>query len=98
MKKGFDKRTKKMLNTDQTKENKIPKTITLDPTVFAWVSQRAGIMKMNGEKANDSMVINDILRAAMEKELAEREAEGMKLIAKKTTNGGKQIKQLRREA
>lgn len=79
---------------------KIAKSYSLDPVVVSWVTQRAArltIQGLNGERANDSKVVNDILRAAMEKELAEREAEGMKLIAKKTTNGGKQIKQLRRE-
>ena len=59
-----------MLNTDQTSENKVPKTITLDPVVNAWVSRKVGIKKLNGEKSNDSSFINDLLRAEMEKEAA----------------------------
>lgn len=48
---------------------KIAKSYSLDPDVVAWVTQRAArltIEGLNGERANDSKVVNDILTAAME--------------------------------
>lgn len=50
---------------------KIAKSYSLDPDVVAWVTQRAArltIEGLNGERANDSKVVNDILTAAMEED------------------------------
>jgi hypothetical protein len=57
-------------------ELKVPKTYSLDPVLIAWVSQKAArqAIESNGQRpANDSKVVNDILRAAMEKDIEEIE-------------------------
>ena len=46
---------------------KTSKSYSLDPDVITWVSQKAAAINIMGqERTNDSKVVNDILRAAME--------------------------------
>lgn len=52
-------------------ENKIAKTITLDPAVVAWIARKANRMSAEalekGEpRVSDSQLVNDILTEAME--------------------------------
>ena len=54
---------------------KVPKTYSLDPVVIAWVSQRAARLAIeDGERANDSKLVNDILTAAMKADIRQEEA------------------------
>jgi hypothetical protein len=54
---------------EERSELKTPKTYSLDPAVIAWVTQRAAVLTIKNEsRISESQVVNDILRAAMEKD------------------------------
>ena len=47
-------------------ELKIPKSYSLDPDVIKWVSDKAAVLTLEGLNSNDSKLVNEILRAAMD--------------------------------
>jgi hypothetical protein len=58
-------------------EIKVTRTYSLSPAVVAWVTQRALQLSITGngqERISDSKVVNDILTAAMDKELKKAES------------------------
>lgn len=80
--------------TIENTTNKVSKAYSLDPTVVAWVSKKAARLNYeseNGERTNDSKLVNDILTASME------EDKNLETLKAKVRNGGKQIKELRAE-
>ena len=45
---------------------KVSKSYSLDPAVIAWVMQKAARLTIDGERASDSRVVNEILTKEME--------------------------------
>lgn len=64
-----------------TDTTKISKSYSLDPTVIRWVARRAAQLTLQGERSNDSRVVNDILTAYM---LAVRKRGGRKRLESET--------------
>lgn len=60
-----------MLMVDTEPKIKVTRTYSLDPVIIAWVTQKALRLSLESDgqdRISDSKVVNDILRAAMEKE------------------------------
>ncbi len=66
---------------NERRENKVSKSYSLDPEIISWVAQKAARLTIDGEPTNDSKLVNDILRDAMEKD-----AEDSPTTSKRKTN------------
>jgi hypothetical protein len=67
------------------KEYKVPKSITLDRVVDAWVNRKVALLKLEGteDRISDSSVINQILRTEMEREATEEDTNHLQRFSKK---------------
>ena len=56
-------------------EIKVTRTYSLDPDLVTWVTRKSSLLTLeaDGERISDSKVVNDILRAAMERDAEENE-------------------------